>query len=419
MKGFERLFLSKSLEGKLKIEFIKSGIKTTPIKFIKRLLIISFVLSLIGLLFFSGYYLKGRSVAEFPLILINGEIISFFASLGVVGFFTYTWLTVKKNTRKRKIEEILADYLQLVSANVGAGMPIDQALWYAVRERFGILVEEMEVVAKKTITGGDLGEALIDFAEKYDSDLLKKSVVLLVEEMEVVAKKTITGGDLGEALIDFAEKYDSDLLKKSVVLLVEGMEVGAKKTITGGDLGEALIDFAEKYDSDLLKKSVVLLVEGLEAGGEVAELINKIAWNVREVQIMRKDISADVVTYVIFIGFAALVAAPLLFALSYRINIIMTTLLSGINLGGATGGASLGGSLDITKIGSGLSPNSFKNFAISALLITSVMSAIIISTVTKGSIKGGIRLIPIFAAVSLLLFFILSAILTALFSGLI
>ncbi|HLC63005.1 MAG TPA: type II secretion system F family protein [Candidatus Nanoarchaeia archaeon] len=339
MKGFERLFLSKSLEGKLKIEFIKSGIKTTPIKFIKRLLIISFVLSLIGLLFFSGDYLKGRSVAEFPLILINGEIISFFASLGVVGFFTYTWLMVKKNSRKKQIEEILADYLQLVSANVGAGMPIDQALWYAVRERFGILVSEMEDVAKKTISGGDLSEALIDFAEKYDSDLLKKSVVLLVE--------------------------------------------------------------------------------GLEAGGEVAELINKIAWNVREVQIMRKDISADVVTYVIFIGFAALVAAPLLFALSYRINIIMTTLLSGINLGGATGGASLGGSLDITKIGSGLSPNSFKNFAISALLITSVMSAMIISTVTKGSIKGGIRLIPIFAAVSLLLFFILSAILTALFSGLI
>src|SRR3989338_11445650 len=299
MKGFERLFLSKSLEGKLKIEFIKSGIKTTPIKFIKRLLIISFVLSLIGLLFFSGYYLKGRSVAEFPLILINGEIISFFASLGVVGFFTYTWLTVKKNTRKRKIEEILADYLQLVSANVGAGMPIDQALWYAVRERFGILVEEMEIVAKKTIAGGDLGESLIDFAEKYDSDLLKKSVVFLVE--------------------------------------------------------------------------------GLEAGGEVAELINKIAWNVREVQIMKKDISADVVTYVIFIGFAALVAAPLLFALSYRINIIMSTLLSGINIG-STGGASLGGSLDVSKIGSGLSPNSFKNFAVAALLITSVMSAMIIST---------------------------------------
>jgi len=337
MKGFERLFMSKSLEGKITIEMVKSGIKLSPVKLIKRVLIIAAVLSVIGLLLFSGDYLKGRSIAEFPLILLAGWIISFFISLGVAGFFTYTWLTVKKNTRKRKIEEILSDYLQLVSANVGAGMPIDQALWYAVRERFGILVEEMEIVAKRTMAGGDLGEALIDFAEKYDSDLLKKSVVLLVE--------------------------------------------------------------------------------GLEAGGEVAELINKIAWNVREVQIMRKDISADVVTYVIFIGFAALVAAPLLFALSYRINIIMSTLLSGIDVGG--GGASVGGSIDITKIGAGLTAGSFKSFAVLSLSITAVMSAMIISTVTKGSIKAGIRLIPIFGAVSLILFFILSTILSVLFKGLI
>lgn len=338
MKGFERLFLSKNLEEKLKIEFVKSGIKTTPVKLIKRILIISVILGIMGLLFFSGDYLKARSAVEFPLILLNGFIVSFFIGLGVAGFFTYTWLMVKKNARKKKIEEILADYLQLVSANVGAGMPIDQSLWYAVRERFDILVEEMEIVAKNTIAGGDLGEALIDFAEKYDSDLLKKSVVLLVE--------------------------------------------------------------------------------GMEAGGEVAELINKIAWNVREVQIMRKDISADVVTYVIFIGFAALVAAPLLFALSYRINIIMGTLLSGIDMGGG-GGASLGGSLDISKIGGGLSAGSFKSFAMVSLGITSVMSAMIIATVTKGSVKSGIRLIPIFAAVALTLFFILSTILTVLFSGLV
>jgi len=339
MKGFERLFISKSLEEKLKIEFIKSGVKINVTTLIKRVLIISLILSVIGLLFFSGDYLKGRSAVEFPLILLSGWVISFFICLGITGFFTYTWLMVKKNARKRKVEEILSDYLQLVSANVGAGMPIDQALWYAVRERFGILVEEMEIVAKKTMAGGDLGESLIDFAEKYDSDLLKKSVVLLVE--------------------------------------------------------------------------------GLEAGGEVAELINKIAWNVREVQIMKKDISADVVTYVIFIGFAALVAAPLLFALSYRINIIMGTLLSGINLGGATAGASVGGSLDLTKIGSGLSASAFKNFALVSLGITSVMSAMIIATVTKGNIKSGIRLIPIFGAVAIILFFILSTILTVLFKGLI
>src|SRR3989344_1324249 len=116
MKGFERLFISKSLEEKLKIEFIKSGVKINVTTLIKRVLIISLILSVIGLLFFSGDYLKGRSAVEFPLILLSGWVISFFICLGITGFFTYTWLMVKKNARKRKVEEILSDYLQLVSA---------------------------------------------------------------------------------------------------------------------------------------------------------------------------------------------------------------------------------------------------------------------------------------------------------------
>jgi len=246
----------------------------------------------------------------------------------------------KKNARKKKIEDILADYLQLVAANLGAGMPIDQSLWYAVRDRFDVLVGEMEICAKQSMAGGDLGEALINFAEKYDSDLLKKSIVLLIE--------------------------------------------------------------------------------GMESGGELAQLVNSIAWNVREVQIMKKDISADVVTYVIFIGFAALVAAPLLFALSWRINIVMSSILSNIDLSGtnvvATSG--VGGGFSFESIGQGLSATAFKNFAFASLGITSIMSAMIVSVVTKGNVKSGVRLIPIFAVVSLLLFLGLSAILTVLFKGL-
>ena len=338
MKGFERLFISKGLQEKIRKEFIQAGIKIEVVKFLRRILIIAAVLAVLGLLFFSGDYLKGRSGAEYPLILLNGLVISFFISLILTGFFAYTWVTVKKSSRSKKLEGILADYLQLVSANVGAGMPIDQALWYAVRERFGVLVEEMEVCAKKAMAGEDLNEALIDFAEKYDSDLLKKSMVLLVE--------------------------------------------------------------------------------GMESGGELAGLINSIAWNIREIQIMKKDISADVLTYVIFIGFAALAAAPLLFALSYRINIVMSGILGSIDLGSATnvGGGGAGG-FDPTNIGKGLTAGAFKNFAFVCLGVTAVMSAMIISTVTKGNVKSGIRLIPIFVTISFLLFLGLSAVLTLLFSG--
>jgi len=339
MKGFERLFISKGIEEGLKKELLMAGIKIDTIKLVKRILLIALILSFFGLLFFSGDYLKGRSAVEFPLILFNGFIISYFASLGITVFFTYTWIMVRKNARKAKLEAILADYLQLVAANIGAGMPIDQALWYAVRERFDVLINEMEVCAKRSMAGEDLGEALIEFGEKYDSDLLKKSIVLLVE--------------------------------------------------------------------------------GMESGGELASLVNSIAWNVREIQIMNKDISSDVLTYVIFIGFASLAAAPLLFALSLRINIVMTSILGNIDIGGAasTGAGGFGGGFNPESLSKGLSATAFKNFAMASLGITAIMSAMIISTVTKGNVKAGIRLIPIFAVVAYLLFLGLSAALSVLFTG--
>src|SRR3989344_2065810 len=75
-----------------------------------------------------------------------------------------------------------------------------------------------------------------------------------------------------------------------------------------------------------------ILVEGLEAGGEVAALINKIASNIKENQILKKELAADVLTYAIFIGFASVLAAPFLFALSHRIIIVMMEVTSKIDI---------------------------------------------------------------------------------------
>ena len=76
----------------------------------------------------------------------------------------------------RMIEENLPDYLEFTSANLRAGMPIDRALWFAVRPRFGVLAKEIEDVAKRTLAGEDLHVALVDFAKKYDSQILLRSV---------------------------------------------------------------------------------------------------------------------------------------------------------------------------------------------------------------------------------------------------
>ncbi|MEK6876560.1 MAG: type II secretion system F family protein [Nanoarchaeota archaeon] len=186
-------------------------------------------------------------------------------------------------------------------------------------------------------------------------------------------------------------------------VLANEIETVAKETMRGEDLKTALKKFADKYDSVLLKRSISLLIEGIEAGGEIGDLLNKIAINVQENKLMRKEMSANVTTYIIFITFSTVLAAPVLFALAGILIKVISSLgstLGDVGFAAATSGFAIGFS------GSGINYNDFRIFAIVSLIITSFFSAIIISTIKRGNAKSGFRFIPIFIVVTVTLFLI-------------
>ncbi|MBU2633847.1 MAG: type II secretion system F family protein [Nanoarchaeota archaeon] len=334
MNRIERFFLTGQILDSLENNLKSAGIEKELHSIIMRLLIINFVLSFFVLFLFFKSFLEYRGV-ELVISLISYYIISFFLSFVVLIILFAVYINLRKYNRKKQIEDVLPDYLQLVATNIGSGMTTDQALWYAVRKKFGILANEMELVAKKMMGGVDLNEALMDFSNKYDSDILRKSMVLLIE--------------------------------------------------------------------------------GSDAGGEVAELIGKISWNIKDTQLMRKEVSADVTTYVIFIAFAGLIAAPLLFALAHRIIIVMADVTSKMDFSNV---ASVGTKLPIQNIGKGLNADDFKMFSYACLTITGLFSSMIISSVRKGNIKEGVKTIPVFIIIAVVLFLVFSMILTYFFGGL-
>ena len=258
-----------------------------------------------------------------------------FASMAVLWVFVFVllifslWIMfylavdLKIFKRKNDLEEVLPDFLQLTASNINAGMPIDRALWFAVRPRFGVLAKEIETVAKETMSGVDLKTAL--------------------------------------------EK------------------------------------FASRYDSTILKRSISMLNEGVEAGGKIGDLLNKIATNIQEQKAMLKEMSANVTTYVIFITFATIAAAPFLFALSGVLIEVVQKL--GSSLGATTNVASSVG-IALSFSGTGVTQSDFRTFAVVSLLITSLFSAMMISTIKKGNIKSGVKYIPIFMIISLTLYFV-------------
>ena len=184
-------------------------------------------------------------------------------------------------------------------------------------------------------------------------------------------------------------------------VLAKEIEIVAKETMSGMDLKLALEKFASRYDSAVLKRSISMINESIEAGGSIGDLLNRVSLDIQEQKAMFKEMSANVTTYVIFISFATVVAAPFLFALSGILIQVVDSL--GSSLGGATSGAQSAG-ISISFSGVGITQTDFKIFAITSLVITSLFSAIMVATIKKGNVKAGIKYIPIFIIISLVIY---------------
>jgi len=98
----------------------------------------------------------GKSAGGLLLFYLGVWTAVFAAIYLFIWMVIYVFLDLRIYRLTRQLEEVLPDFLQLASANISAGMPIDRALWFAVRPNFGVLAKEIEEVAKTTLTGEEL-----------------------------------------------------------------------------------------------------------------------------------------------------------------------------------------------------------------------------------------------------------------------
>ncbi len=235
-------------------------------------------------------------------------------------------------------------------------------------------------------------------------------------------------GQIEEALPDYLQLASANIsagmtvdralwyaIRPKFGILATEMENVAKATIAGEDLEKALEKLGKKYDSRILKETINLIVEGIQSGGEVADLLSKLSSNIKDTQLMRKEISASVTTYAIFIGVATILAAPMLFALSTQLLAIIQKIFSTINIEPGTGSSAM---FSFNFSGESIDIKDFRMFAIIVLAISSFFSASIISVIRKGSVKDGLKLIPIFLVVSIILYYAASALFASLLGGL-
>jgi len=195
------------------------------------------------------------------------------------------------------------------------------------------------------------------------------------------------------------------------------LQIVAQDTLAGVSLEDALLNVTKRVKSAKLDRCIRLMVQGMRSGGELPSVLQEIADGIRSEQNLKKRMAAETTSQVLFIVFALVIGAPMLFAASHQFVTIFSQTFSSIGL---SEGTSRGGSL-IQLEGFAIEPGFFSLYAICVLIVSSFFGSLIINVMKNGEMlsASGITLIPLLMVLSVAVFCVLDSLLGSLFQGMI
>ncbi|MFQ5405554.1 MAG: type II secretion system F family protein [Candidatus Micrarchaeia archaeon] len=199
-------------------------------------------------------------------------------------------------------------------------------------------------------------------------------------------------------------------------------------TFGGKRIEDALDKMTNRVNSKIVQRTIKLITEGIRLGGEMAPLLDEVSNDIKSTQQLQKEIITTTTTYAIFITFAAVVASPLLFSVSSFYSQMNEELLGKqLEQSQKTDFSSLPSS-GIPSIGLGkkganpeekISSEEIRQFSFSAIAITSFFAALILSTMTRGSAKEGLKYAFIYAAIAIVIYTTILGLLSGALGGII
>jgi len=185
------------------------------------------------------------------------------------------------------------------------------------------------------------------------------------------------------------------------------------QTIGGRPFREALLEMRQRVRSQLLERSIRLIVEGIALGGEMAKLLEEVGKDIRNTQLLRREIGTQTMMYTMFILFASVLVSPLLFSIavyysevSERLEAKSAEAQKQAGAGGAAGlpGGSIGMSAGAKRSPDRINAQDIQWFAIAAICVTNMFSALLIGGIRTGKRGSGLKYVIIFVLISLGIF---------------
>lgn len=165
-----------------------AGISEDPQHWWGRTMVFSLLFSLsIG----AGLFLIARIALQYAAL-------AFATAFAISLTLSYVFVYSRVEERKKRVEKILPDQLQMVAANIRSGLTPVVALRTAARPEFGILEEEIKYATTKSLGTENITDALKEISKRIDSEVLERVVSLFTASLK-------SGGKLARLLESTAE----------------------------------------------------------------------------------------------------------------------------------------------------------------------------------------------------------------------
>ncbi len=230
------------------------------------------------------------------------------------------------------------------------------------------------------------------------ADRIKKMEEVFPDVISLMASNLRSGITIDRAFL-LAAKPEFHPLDKEI------LKTG-KDITTGQDIVFALKKMSERIESQKISRIVMLIISGLKAGGNVSDLLEQTAANMKRKEVLEKKSRSTILMYVIFIFFAVGVGAPVLFGLSsvlVEIVIGLTSQLPDVSMAQS--------SVPIAFKEVNISLSFVIYFSVFFIVVSDLISSLVIGLVRKGESKAGLKYFLPLAAASLILFFVIRTIL--------
>ncbi len=170
----------------------------------------------LGMLLFAIGLLIPLSLGNYFSLNLVYEKIFLGIILGIILFVLtlliyYLHLDYQIEDRRKRVENVLPDFLLLVSSNLRSGMTPFSAFRNSSREEFGPLAEEIKTITAKSLGIESFSSSLKELSKKINSRVLSESISFFSESMK-------SGGKLADLLEASAKDIsETQELKKEMI----------------------------------------------------------------------------------------------------------------------------------------------------------------------------------------------------------